>query len=182
MTSTRVNPRSSGAWIKGILISEKRIKERIKELAEEISRDYFKKEVLLVAILDGSIVFLSDLIRELKINFSIDFVSVSSYEGSKSTGKVNILKEMRNDPSEKNVLLVEDIIDTGFTLDQVRRSILSKNPSSLKICVLLDKSDARKIPVDIDYAGFKIPKQFVVGYGLDYNGKHRGLPFIGVFE
>jgi len=178
-----VRPRlGADGGIQEVLINEKKISQRIKELSSEISRDYINKELLLVGVLNGSIVFLSDLIRQLRANFVLDFIAVSSYRGTESSGDVTVSMDLRASAERKDVLLVEDIVDSGSTLDCVRKRILAKNPSSLKVCALLEKNGAKKIPVNIDYVGFKIPACFVVGYGLDYNGKHRGLPYIGAIR
>ncbi|MFN3967031.1 MAG: hypoxanthine phosphoribosyltransferase [Endomicrobiia bacterium] len=169
--------------IEEILITEEQIKKRVKELAEQISNDYKDKEPLLVSILKGSFMFLSDLLRNLKIQCTVDFVAISSYNGStESTGVVRQLLDLRENPVGKDILIVEDIVDTGFTLNYLKKNLLTRNPSSLKICVLLDKKERRKEPIEIDYTGFVIPDKFVVGYGLDYQEKYRNLPYIGVIK
>ncbi len=169
--------------IEKILISEEQIKKRVKELAEEISRDYKNKEPLLVSILKGSFVFLSDLLRNLKIKCAVDFVAISSYNGdTESSGVVRQLLDLRENPVGKDILIIEDIVDTGFTLNYLKKNLLTRNPKSLKICVLLDKKEKRKEDIKIDYTGFVIPDEFVVGYGLDYKEKYRNLPYIGVLK
>jgi len=166
-----------------VLLTEEQIKKRVKELAEEISNDYQDKEPVLVSILKGSFMFLSDLLRNLKIQCTIDFVAISSYNGStESTGVVRQLLDLRENPVDKDLLIVEDIVDTGITLNYLKKNLLTRNPRSLKICVLLDKKERRKEHIKIDYTGFVIPDKFVVGYGLDYQEKYRNLPYIGVIK
>ena len=165
-----------------VLISEARISRKVKSLADKISGDYAGKELTIVSVLKGSVIFFSDLVRRLKIHCGVDFISVSSYKGSRSTGAVKFLADLREDPTGKNILLVEDIVDSGATLSYLKKNLLQRKAAGVKICVLLDKVSARKVPVKIDYAGFVIPDKFVVGYGLDYNENFRGLPYIGVLE
>jgi len=166
-----------------VLLTEEQIKKRVKELAEEISNDYQDKEPVLVSILKGSFMFLSDLLRNLKIQCTVDFVAISSYNGStESTGVVRQLLDLRENPVNKDLLIVEDIVDTGITLNYLKKNLLTRNPRSLKICVLLDKKERRKDHIKIDYTGFVIPDKFVVGYGLDYQEKYRNLPYIGVIK
>jgi hypoxanthine phosphoribosyltransferase len=165
-----------------ILFTEQQIQERVKALAETISRDYEGKELTLVAVLKGSVIFFSDLLRYLDIECSVDFISVASYKGTESTGVVRLLTDLSEDPVGKNLLIIEDIIDSGYTLEYLHRNLLTREPASVRTCVLLDKPDARKVNVTIDYVGFSIPNEFVVGYGLDFNGEYRGLPYIGVLK
>lgn len=166
-----------------IIIPEEKIKKRVKQLASAISKDYKGKEVCFVSILKGSVIFLSDLIRNLKINCSLDFIALSSYGGElESQGVVRQLLDLRESPVGKNLLIVEDIIDTGRTMDYLRKNLLTRNPRSLKICVLLDKRKKRDTKIPIDYRGFFIPDKFVVGYGLDFNEKYRNLPFIATLK
>lgn len=166
-----------------IMFTEEQIKKRVKELAEQISNDYMNKEPVLVSILKGSFMFLSDLLRNLKIQCTVDFVAISSYNSStESTGVVRQLLDLRENPVGKDLLIIEDIVDTGFTLNYLKNNLLTRNPKSLKICVLLDKRERRKEPIKIDYTGFVIPDEFVVGYGLDYQEKYRNLPYIGVIK
>jgi hypoxanthine phosphoribosyltransferase len=163
-----------------IIIKEEDLKQRIKELAEEISHDYRGKNPILVGILKGSFVFLADLIRELSIPHRIDFISVASYgPGKKPSGVVKWLKDLSINIDGEHVIIVEDIIDSGLTLNYIRNNLLTRNPKSLKIVTLLNKKRSRrKIKVPLKYVGFSIPDEFVVGYGLDYDEKHRNLPFI----
>ena len=166
-----------------IIIKKGELKHRIKKLGEEISRDYRDKDPVLVGILNGSFIFLADLIRELKIPHRIDFVSVASYSsGKRSAGAVKVIKDLSINLEGKHVIIVEDIIDTGLTLDFIRHRLLTRNPKSLKIATLLNKRSSRKKKVALRYVGFSIPDQFVVGYGLDYADKYRNLPHIARIE
>ncbi|MDA3939376.1 MAG: hypoxanthine phosphoribosyltransferase [Spirochaetia bacterium] len=163
------------------LISEKEIMSRVKELGEEIEKDYKGKgDIILVGLLRGSVVFLADLAREINLEAKIDFMIVSSYGNSmESSREVRINKDLEEDIRDKNVIIVEDIIDTGYTLEKVKDYLLLKSPASLEICTLLDKPDRREVPVSVKYVGFEIPDVFVIGYGIDYAQKHRNLPYIG---
>ena len=164
------------------LIDRKTVENRIKELAKQIEKDYAGEEVYCVGLLKGSVVFLSDLVKEINSPVIIDFMSVSSY-GSEtvSSGDVKILKDTDLDLRGKNVLIVEDIIDTGLTLEHVIRYFKeSKGVKTLKTCTLLSKPERRKVNIDIDYVGFDVPDKFVIGYGLDYDQKYRNLPYIAV--
>ena len=165
-----------------ILYSEEQIKARVGELGAEISRDYAGKELVVVGVLKGSVVFLADLIRAVDLNLTIDFMAVSSYkDGTVSTGDVEILKDLTNPIRGKDVIICEDIVDTGLTLFRLMEILGSRGANSLKIATLLDKPEPRiKRELKIDYCGFQIPNKFVVGYGLDAAGRYRNLPFIGV--
>jgi hypoxanthine phosphoribosyltransferase len=166
-----------------ILISEEQIKAKIAELGKIISDDYRDKNLLMIGILKGSVVFMTDLMRALDINCKIDFMAVSSYgAGTKTTGNVNILMDLRKDVAGYDVLIAEDILDSGITLSKVKELILSRNPASLKIATFLDKPARRKVPLKTDYTGFEIPDEFVVGYGLDFDEDYRNLPYIGVLK
>jgi hypoxanthine phosphoribosyltransferase len=166
-----------------ILINEKQIRQRTRELAQEISRDYEGKDLLLVCVLKGGIVFLVDLMRELTIPHSIDFMATSSYGAStESSGVVRILKDLDKPIEGQNVLIVEDIIDTGHTLDYLTRILQERAPASLHICTLLNKQERREVDIPIDYVGFNIPNKFVIGYGLDFGELYRNLPFVGVLK
>ncbi len=165
------------------LIDEEDIKNKVKELAEKISSDYSDKELILIGILKGAFVFLSDLIRNLTIPCLCDFIKVSSYgKGTESSGIVKILSDISIDIKDKDILLVEDIVDTGLTLKYLIDHLSLKKPKSIKICALLDKKERHKIEIPIDYLGFTIPNKFVVGYGIDYDEKFRYLPYIGYIE
>lgn len=163
----------------GFLISEEEIKERVKSLAEEISRDYQGKRPLLVGILKGAFIFLADLIRELSVDAEVDFLAVSSYgKATETSGEVKILKDLSESIEGKDVIIVEDIVDTGLTLKYLYDLLKTRNPSSLRICVFLDKKERRLVDVTIHYTGFEVPDLFLVGYGLDFAEKYRQLKYI----
>ena len=170
--------------IKTILVSEEQLKAKVAELGAQISRDYAGKNLVLVSILKGSVVFMADLMRAVSIPCNIDFMVVSSYGGSNTTtsGLVKIIKDLDGDLSGKDVLIVEDIIDSGRTLSYLIEILKQRNPNSIRLCTLLDKPERRVRDVRVDYCCFNIPDEFVVGYGLDYAQKYRNLPFIGVVE
>ena len=166
-----------------ILISEEEIKAKVKELGQQISRDYQGQELLLVGVLRGAMLFMSDLMREIDIPVNIDFMVVSSYgAGTTTSGEVRVLKDLDRGIEGRNVLLIEDIVDTGLTLNYLTKYLSNRHPKSLKICTLLNKPSRRRIEVPVDYNGFIIPDKFVVGYGLDYNEFYRNLPYIGVLK
>lgn len=166
-----------------ILITKEEIAKKVAELGTKISEDYAGKNLLLVGILKGSVVFMSDLMKEITIPTRIDFMSVSSYgAGVKSTGVVKIIKDLDIPIQGYDVLIVEDILDSGLTLHYIMKMLTSRNPNSIKICTLLDKPYSRKVDVKTDYHGFEIPDKFVVGYGLDFAEKYRNLPFVGVLK
>ncbi|HHX96721.1 MAG TPA: hypoxanthine phosphoribosyltransferase [Clostridia bacterium] len=166
-----------------ILITEKQIEEKVKELGALISRDYEQKDLVIIGVLKGAVVFLADLIREIKIPLALDFISTSSYGAStRTSGVVRILKDLDKDITAKDVLLVEDIIDTGLTLSYLTDNLRARQPASLKICTFLDKPERRQLILKPDYKGYDIPNDFVVGYGLDYNEKYRNLPYVGVLK
>ncbi|MGB9714996.1 MAG: hypoxanthine phosphoribosyltransferase [Thermodesulfovibrionales bacterium] len=158
------------------------IQNKVKELADRISDDYTGKDILAIGVLKGAFMFFSDLVRAIKVPLTIDFVVASSYAKTETTGDVKIHYDIREDISGKDVLLIEDIIDSGFTLNFIRERILAKKPKSLKICVFLDKKERRRVDVPLDYVGYEIPNVFVVGYGLDYENKFRNLPYIAIFK
>ncbi|MCL1999338.1 MAG: hypoxanthine phosphoribosyltransferase [Turicibacter sp.] len=167
-----------------MLISQDAIRERVRELAHEIMHDYKREPITLVCALKGALIFMADLARDMDTIVGFDFIGTSSYgEGTSSTGRVQLTKEIETDPVGKHLILVEDILDTGYTISFLKRHLLAKNPLSLKICSLLDKPDRRIIQdATADYIGFTIPDQFVVGYGLDYAQRYRNLPYIGVLN
>lgn len=171
-------------FLSEILIPEDQLKERIAELGAEISRDYQGKVVHLVCILRGGVVFLTDLMRQISVPNTIDFMAVTSYGvGARhSTGQVRITLDLQEEIIDRDVLLVEDIVDSGYTIATVIDFLASRHPSSLKVCALLDKEERREIQVDIHYCGFKIPDKFVFGYGLDIDELYRNLPFIGAVD
>lgn len=166
-----------------ILIDEQTLQNRIKELAAEIGRDYAGKNIMLVGVLKGAIMFMVDLSRYLPLSLTLDFMAVSSYGAStQSSGVVRILKDLDTSIEGKDVLIVEDIVDSGLTLAYLVEYLKGRNPASLRICALLNKPDRRSSNVAIDYLGFDIPDKFVIGYGLDYAEIYRNLPFIGVLK
>jgi len=159
-----------------VLLTAKQIEERIKELAAEISNDYRGKKPLLIGVLKGAVIFLSDLIRHIEVPVEIDFMAVSSYGAdTESSGVVRIQKDLEQSIQGKDVLIVEDIVDTGLTLSYIRENLNSRGPQSLKVVTLLDKPDRRKVPFEADYCGFTIPDSFVIGYGLDFDEDFRHL-------
>jgi hypoxanthine phosphoribosyltransferase len=165
------------------LISQEELHKRVKELAQQISKDYAGRDLMIIAVLKGSFIFLADLIRELDPHVAIDFTGISSYGAStQSSGEVRITKDLEQSVAGRHVLLVEDIVDTGLTLRYLVDALRARQPASLKVCALLDKPARRRVRIGLDYYGFIIPNAFVVGYGLDYNEKYRGLPFVGVLE
>lgn len=167
-----------------ILISEEDLQARIKELATQITRDYADgSDLLLVGVLRGCVMFMVDLARAIPLPIAIDFIAISSYGSStESSGVVRLLKDLDTDITGRHVLIVEDIIDSGLTLEYLRAQLLRRNPASMRICVLLNKPERRVTEIPIDYEGFDIPNAFVVGYGLDYNERYRNLPYIGVLS
>jgi len=169
--------------VKTVLVSEEQLKAKVAELGAQISRDYAGKNLVLVSILKGSVVFMADLMRAVSIPCNIDFMVVSSYGGSNTTsGLVKIIKDLDGDLSGKDVLIVEDILDTGVTLSNLVPMLKMRNPNSVKICTILDKPSRRKADIQPDYEGFQVPDEFVVGYGLDYDEKYRNLPYVGVLN
>ena len=166
-----------------VLIPKEELETRIREMAAQISKDYEGESLHLVCILRGSIFFTCELAKHITVPVTIDFMSVSSYgNGTESTGRIKIMKDLDDPIKDKNVLVVEDIIDSGYTLSHLLSFLKVREPKSLKLCTLLDKPDRRVVPVDVDYVGKEIPDLFVVGYGLDYAQKYRNLPYIGVVE
>ncbi len=169
--------------IEEILIPENQIQKKIEELGNQISRDYQGKQLICIGVLRGAVIFLADLARYIKVPMIIDFMDISSYGAStESSGVVRIVKDLDENIEKKDVLIVEDIVDTGLTLDYLIRMLKSRNPASLRVCTLLNKKDRRQINVPIDYCGFDIPDKFVVGYGLDFNGLYRNIPYILVLK
>ncbi|SHJ08679.1 hypoxanthine phosphoribosyltransferase [Lutispora thermophila] len=166
-----------------VLISKEELEAKVKELGQMITRDYKDKDLMIVGILKGCVIFLSDLIREIDLPLTMDFMVVSSYGSStKSSGVVRIIKDLEKDIAGKDVLIVEDIVDTGLTLNYLVDYLKSRNANSVKICTLLEKPDRRKVEVDLEYVGFHIPDEFVVGYGLDYAEVYRNLPFVCILK
>ena len=170
--------------IKTVLVTEEQLKAKVAELGARISRDYEGKNLVLVSILKGAVVFMADLMRAVTIPCSIDFMVVSSYGGTntQTTGLVKIVKDLDADLTGRDVLIVEDILDTGVTLSNLVPMLKMRNPRSVKICAILDKPTRRKADIQPDYEGFQVPDEFVVGYGLDYDEKYRNLPYVGVLK
>lgn len=167
-----------------VLLDEAALQARIKELGAQITRDYKGKQLLVVGVLKGSTIFMSDLVRALgnDLDVRMDFVAVSSYAGKSSTGTIRTLLDLRESPEGKDLLLVEDIVDTGLTLTSLTETLRAHRPASLEVCTLLDKPECRKTPFQPKYTGFKIPNEFVVGFGLDYDERYRQLPCVGVLR
>ena len=164
-----------------VLISEEKVDAKIAEIAAQISKDYEGKHVHLICILKGSIFFTCELAKRITVPVTLDFMSVSSYgSGTKSSGVVRIVKDLDESVEGKNIIVIEDIIDSGNTLSYLLENLKQRHPASLRLCTLLDKPDRRVKQVDVDYTGFQIPDEFVVGYGLDYAQKYRNLPYVGI--
>ncbi len=169
--------------IEQVFYSEEQLAQVVRRIGKEISRDYAGKDLLLVGILKGSVVFMTDLMRALDIPCGIDFMVVSSYgAGTTTSGVVQIIKDIGQSIEGRDVLLVEDILDSGMTLSYVTRMLKTRNPASIRVCTLLDKPARRKADIQADYKGYDVPDEFIVGYGLDYNEKYRNLPYIGVLK
>ena len=169
--------------IERVLFSEEELDRRVSEIAAEINRDYAGKEPMLISVLRGSFVFMADLIRKIEVPCTVDFMSVSSYgRGTTSSGQVQITKDLSDDIEGKDIIVVEDILDSGNTLSYLLQLLQARKPASMKLCTLLDKPDRRVKEVHVDYTGFTIPDEFVVGYGLDYAERYRNLPYIGILK
>lgn len=174
-----------GRWrgeVERVLISQAEIEKRIKQLARRIEADYVGRELMIVPLLTGTVLFLADLIRHLPMPLRLDFMGVSSYGQGTASGRLVITKKLRLDVAGRDVLIVDDILDTGRTLRRVTSMMKRLRPRSLRVCVLLDKKARRVEPIEADYVGFEIPDEFVVGYGLDFAEKYRNLPFVGVLK
>jgi hypoxanthine phosphoribosyltransferase len=166
-----------------ILVQRDELEHRVRELAEEVSRDYADRDLLLVGVLKGAVFFLSDLMRHLAVDCEVDFMAVSSYGSSTdSSGVVRILKDLDVSIEGRHVLIVEDIVDSGLTLSYLLRTLRARNPASLEVCALLTKPERRKVELPIRYVGFEIPNRFAIGYGLDHAERFRNLPFVAVLE
>jgi hypoxanthine phosphoribosyltransferase len=170
--------------VKKILLSETVLRDRIRELGARITRDYADRRLMVVGVLKGSVIFLADLLRAIgpEVDVHVDFVAVSSYAGTASTGTIRVLLDLRENPEGRDVLLVEDIVDTGLTLSSLTETLRARKPRSLEVCTLLDKPSSRKTPFQPKYTGFEIPDEFVVGFGLDYDERYRQLPYVGVLR
>lgn len=166
-----------------VLLTEQQIKDKVKELGQQIAKDYAGKKLMLVGLLKGSVVFMTDLMRAIDIPVAIDFMSVSSYgKGVKTSGVVKIIKDLDVEIKDYDILIVEDILDSGMTLSYITQMLHNRGPKSIRLCTLLDKPERHKVDVHIDYCGFVVPDEFIVGYGLDYAEKYRNLPYIGVLK
>lgn len=166
-----------------VLLSEQEVDRRIQEIGEQISKDYAGKEVHLVCVLKGGSFFMCELAKRITVPVTLDFMSVSSYGSStKSSGVVKIVKDLDEPLKDKNVIVVEDIVDSGRTLSYLLEMLKDRHPASLSLCTLLDKPERRVVDVNVDYTGFEIPDEFVVGYGLDYDQRYRNLPYIGIVK
>ena len=170
--------------IKEVLLSEEQIQSRVKEMAKQISQEYADKDPVFIGVLKGVVMFFTDMIRNIDIPCEIDFMSISSYSGTVSTGRTEVRKDVSVDIRGRHVVVLEDIFDTGNSLEFTVNHLKEKNPASIKICTLLDKPERRRAGVTLqaDYVGFTIPNAFVVGYGLDYNEKYRNLPYVGILK
>ena len=185
-----MNEANSDVWTGGltndlsqVLLSEAQIAARVGQLGRQLAADYVEKDPLLVGILSGSFPFIADLVRAMNLALEVDFMAVSSYgDRTSSSGVVRILKDLNTSIAGRHVIIVEDIVDTGLTLHYLYENLRTRQPASLKVCALLDKREARKREVEVEYVGFHCPNEFVVGYGLDYRGRYRNLPFIGVLR
>ena len=180
-----LSPRASGQWkreVARILITEEQIEQRIKSLAREIERDFRGREMVVISLLNGTVMFLADLMRNLNLPMRLDFIGVSSYGLGTESGEIVFTKELRLDVRGRDVLLIDDILDTGRTLRHVLPRLRTLKPRRIKVCVLLDKPSRRVEKIQADYAGFQIPDYFVVGYGLDFAERYRNLPFVGVLH
>ena len=165
-----------------VLLSEEEVKQKVKEVGAKISEDFAGKEPVFVGVLKGCYIFMADLLRSVSINCSVDFMSVSSYNGTSSTGAVKINKDLSADICGKHIVLVEDILDSGVTLNYLKNYLMVRQPASISIVTLMDKPSRRRAEVYADYSCFEVPDAFVVGYGLDYNEKYRNIPYIGVLK
>ena len=166
-----------------VLIDEESIRRRLAELGEQLSKDYEDKEVVLICILKGAVMFFSDLARAMTIHLKMDFMGISSYgDAEKTSGIVKIAKDIDTSITGKHVIIAEDIMDSGLTLLHLKRILMERKPASLRICCLLDKPERRECDIRPDYCGFTIPNEFVVGYGLDLRGEYRNLPYVGVMK
>lgn len=169
--------------IQEILFSEKDIENIVNTIAKQIEKDYNGKDFIMVGLLKGSVAFMVDLMKKINLDFAIDFIVASSYgSGSKSTGRVNLQKDVSQSVEGKDILIVEDIIDSGHTLDFITKYLMAKKAKSVKICTLFNKPDRREVDIPVDYVGAVIPDAFIVGYGLDFNESYRNLPYVGILK
>ena len=169
--------------IQEVLFTEEQLRAKVQEIGKQIEKDYAGQEIMLIGVLRGSFVFMADLARAIDLPCTLDFMSVSSYgKGTKSSGQVQITKDLSEDITGRNVIVIEDILDSGNTLSYLLKMLENRNPASIRLCTLLDKPDRRVKPVEVHYQGFEIPDAFVVGYGLDYAEQYRNLPYIGILK
>ena len=168
-------------YIKEVLITKDEIDQMCRRLGTEISRDYEDREIILIGVLKGAYVFLADLARYITVPLRVDFMSVSSYgSGTKTSGVVRINKDLDSDITGKHIIVVEDIVDSGLTLKHLRELLTTRNPASISLCTAFDKPERRRVDVDVDYVGMRIPDEFIVGYGLDFDGRYRNLPEVSI--
>ncbi|HAH06200.1 MAG TPA: hypoxanthine phosphoribosyltransferase [Elusimicrobia bacterium] len=175
-------PRPPHPDIARILVPEEELQRRIRELAQEISRDYAGRTPMLIGVLKGCVLFLSDLMKSLELDCCVDFICLASYSGTSSSGVVRMLLDLRESAQGRDVIVIEDIVDTGLTIAYLLQNLKTRGPRSVEVCTLLDKPDCRKVAISPKYAGFRIPNEFVVGFGLDYVERYRNLPYIGVLK
>ena len=169
--------------VERILISQDKLENIVNSLAKRIEKDYNDKEFIMVGLLKGSVVFMADLMKKIDLDFRIDFIVASSYgSGTESSGKVRMVKDLEISPVNKDILIVEDIVDSGNTLNFVCNYLMTRGANSVRVCTLCDKPSRRKVPMEADYVGAVIPDEFIVGYGLDYDEKYRNLPYVGVLK
>ena len=170
-------------FLERVLFSEEQIENKVKEIASQITKEYAGKKPLMVAILKGSVMFFSDLVRRIETDLEIDFMAISSYgSGSRSSGEVKMIKDLDKRIEGRDIIIVEDIIDSGYSMKYLKNLLSARNPASIKICTLLDKPSRRQTDVQADYKGFEVENEFVIGYGLDYDGLYRNLPFVGILK
>ena len=170
-------------FLERVLFSEEQIENKVKEIAEQITKEYAGKKPLMVAILKGSVMFFADLIRRIETDLEIDFMAISSYgSGSRSSGEVKMIKDLDKRIEGRDIIIVEDIVDSGYSMKYLKNLLSARNPASIKICTLLDKPSRRQTDVQADYKGFEVENEFVIGYGLDYDGLYRNLPFVGILK
>lgn len=165
-----------------VLINETKIENRIEEIAKQIMKDYKNEELVFIGVLKGAAVFMTELAKKIRSNVEFEFIQVESYEGIKSTGDIKLKSDLTGKIEGKNVIIIEDIVDTGRTLQYLKQYLNNFLPKSVKICTLLSKSAKRMLELDVDYIGFSVPDEFVVGFGMDYNQKYRNLPYIGIIN
>ena len=169
--------------VESILYSEELLNQRIIELGKKITKDYDGKKLIVVGVMKGANIFTADLIRKLDLDIILDFIVVSSYGAStESTGVIRLLKDLDENIDNEHVLIIEDIIDSGLTLDYLVKNFKTRNPASIKICTLLNKVERRKVDIPVDYVGFQVPDEFIVGYGIDYAERYRNLPYVGILK